>query len=124
MAAMIPIGTLTNSTHCHPRASVSTPPSSTPAAPPEPATAPQAPSALLRSAPSANMVTTIESAAGDRIAAPRPCTAHAPAPQEVGGTTAEEQEPAEGQHVGVDHPLQVLLAEVEVALNRRQSDVD
>jgi hypothetical protein len=41
----------------------------------------------------------------------------------VGGTTAEEQEPAEGQHVGVDHPLQILLAEVEVALDRGQGDV-
>ena len=36
--------------------------------------APQMPSALLRSAPSANMFITIDSAAGSTIAAPRPCT--------------------------------------------------
>jgi hypothetical protein len=76
-AAPSPIGTFTHSTHSHPSVSVSTPPRSTPAAPPLPATAPHTPSALLRSAPSLNVVVTIESAAGDRIAAPRPCTARA-----------------------------------------------
>ena len=76
-AAATPIGTLTNSTHSQLSASVSTPPSRTPAAPPEPATAPQTPSALLRSAPSANVVVTSDSAAGDSSAAPRPCTARA-----------------------------------------------
>ena len=45
-------GTFTQRTHSQPRPSVSTPPSRTPAAPPEPATAPHAPSALFRSAPS------------------------------------------------------------------------
>ena len=53
------------------------PPSRTPAAPPEPATAPQTPSALLRSAPSRKVVVTIESAAGEMIAAPRPWAARA-----------------------------------------------
>ncbi|OJU83561.1 MAG: hypothetical protein BGO11_04925 [Solirubrobacterales bacterium 70-9] len=57
--------------------SVSTPPSSTPAAPPEPATAPHTPSALLRSAPSLKVTATIERAAGERIAAPSPWTARA-----------------------------------------------
>ena len=76
-AATIPIGTFTHSTHSQPAYSVSTPPSRTPAAPPEPATAPQAPSALLRSAPSEKVVVTIESAAGERSAAPRPWTARA-----------------------------------------------
>ena len=71
------IGVFTNSTHSQPRYSVSTPPSSTPAAPPEPATAPHTPSALLRSAPSANVFVTIDSAAGDTIAAPRPWNARA-----------------------------------------------
>jgi hypothetical protein len=51
------------------------PPSRTPAAPPAPATAPQTPSALLRSAPSLKIVVTIESAAGEMIAAPSPCAA-------------------------------------------------
>ena len=53
------------------------PPSRTPAAPPAPATAPQTPSALLRSEPSRNVVVTIESAAGEMIAAPRPWAARA-----------------------------------------------
>ena len=35
--------------------------------------APQMPSALFRSAPSANMFITIDSAAGSTIAAPSPC---------------------------------------------------
>src|SRR5256714_492059 len=76
-AAIRPIGTLTHSTHCQPSPSVSTPPSSTPAAPPLPATAPHTPSALVRSGPSRNGVVTIDRAAGERMAAPSPCTARA-----------------------------------------------
>src|SRR4051794_29920430 len=57
--------------------SVRPPPSSTPAAPPLPATAPHTPRALLRSEPSRNVVVTIDRAAGERSAAPRPCTARA-----------------------------------------------
>ena len=76
-AAAMPIGTLTNSTHSQPAHSVSMPPSSTPAAPPEPATAPQTPSALLRSAPSSKISVTSDRAAGDSSAAPRPWTARA-----------------------------------------------
>ena len=53
------------------------PPSSTPTAAPLPPIAPQIPSALFRSEPSSNVVVMIESAAGERIAAPRPCTARA-----------------------------------------------
>src|SRR4029077_1156918 len=49
------------------------PPSSTPTAPPLPATAPQIPSARLRSRPSSKVVVRIDSAAGDIMAAPRPC---------------------------------------------------
>ena len=37
----------------------------------------QTPSALVRSAPSLKVVVTIDSAAGDTIAAPRPCSARA-----------------------------------------------
>ncbi len=70
-------GTFTHSTHSQPRPSVRIPPKSTPAAPPAPATAPQAPSALLRSAPSRKVVVTIDSAAGEMIAAPRPWAARA-----------------------------------------------
>src|SRR5918994_3986107 len=76
-AAAMPTGTLTNSTHSQPAHSVSMPPSRTPTAPPEPATAPQTPIALLRSEPSANSTVTSESAAGESSAAPRPWTARA-----------------------------------------------
>ena len=76
-AAANPIGTLTNSTQRQLRPLVRIPPRSTPAAPPAPATAPQTPSARLRSAPSAKVVVIIDSAAGETIAAPRPCTARA-----------------------------------------------
>jgi len=52
--------------------SVSVPPSSTPIAAPAPPTAPQTPSARVRSRPSLKAVMMIDSAAGDSIAAPRP----------------------------------------------------
>src|SRR3954468_1023561 len=73
----MPIGTLTNSTHSQPAHWVSMPPSSTPAAPPEPATAPHTPMAVLRSRPSAKRTVTSEKAAGESSAAPRPWTARA-----------------------------------------------
>ncbi len=73
----IPTGTLTKKIHSHPRYSVSRPPASTPTAAPEPPTAPQMPSALLRSAPSVKVVDTIDRPAGVTSAAPRPCTARA-----------------------------------------------
>jgi hypothetical protein len=76
-AAAMPIGVFTNSTHSQPAHSVSMPPASTPTAPPEPATAPQTASALLRSAPSANVVVRMARAAGEISAAPSPCTARA-----------------------------------------------
>jgi hypothetical protein len=116
------------------------PPSSTPAAPPAPAIAPQMPSALLRSAPSVNVVVTIASAAGERAdeesgARREPAgergggeqrhagDEHLAAAEQVGGAAAEEQEAAEGQRVGVDDPLQVVLGEVQRVLDRRQRDV-
>src|SRR3954465_13642673 len=76
-AAAMPIGTLTKRTHSQPAHWVSMPPNSTPAAPPEPETAPQTPIALLRSEPSRKRTVTNESAAGETIAAPRPWTARA-----------------------------------------------
>ena len=57
---------------------VSAPPSSTPAAPPLPETAPQIPSAKLRSLPSGNVVVRIDSAAGETSAAPSPWRARKP----------------------------------------------
>ena len=75
--AIAATGTFTQRTHSQPSPSVRMPPSRTPAAPAEPATAPQAPRALLRSAPSLNRVVTMERAAGETNAAPRPCAARA-----------------------------------------------
>ena len=47
----------------------------------------------------------------------------APAPEQVGRPSREEQEAAEGDRVGADHPLQVLPREVECLADRRQRDV-
>jgi hypothetical protein len=46
-----------------------------------------------------------------------------PATQQVGHAAAEEQEAAEGQHVGVDDPGEVLLGEVQPLADRGQGDV-
>src|SRR5207245_6489715 len=69
-----PTGTLMKKIHDQLSPLVSAPPSSTPAAPPLPEAAPQIPSARLRSRPSRKVVVRIESAAGDKSAAPRPCS--------------------------------------------------
>ena len=61
---MIPTGTLTKKIHGHESVSTRMPPRSRPTAPPPTAIAAQTPSAFVRSAPSANVVVTIESAAG------------------------------------------------------------
>src|ERR1700694_1828184 len=74
MSTVRPTGTFTQKIHSQPRYFVRMPPIRTPAAAPLPATAPHAPSALLRSLPSVKVVEMIESAAGVTIAAPRPCT--------------------------------------------------
>ena len=47
----------------------------------------------------------------------------APSPDEVAEPSGEEQQAAEGDEERVDDPGQVGLAEVEVALDRRQRDV-
>ena len=77
-AAAIPIGRLTKKTHRHESVSVSSPPRIRPTAPPPAAIALQIPSAFVRSRPSAKVVITIESAAGETSAAPRPCNARPP----------------------------------------------
>src|SRR5918912_1195938 len=107
---------------------VRSPPAISPTVAPKAPSAPQIPSALLRSAPSANMFITVDSAAGSMIAAPSPWTAprrdqerfagrqraaqrrgreHAEpqhqdpaAAEQVGGKTAQQQEAAERQRVG------------------------
>ena len=68
---------MTKKIHDQLSSSVSTPPSRTPAAAPKPPTAPQTPSAMLRSRPSMNVVERMESAAGEMRAAPRPCNVRA-----------------------------------------------
>jgi len=40
-----------------------------------------------------------------------------PAPEEVGRTSTEQQEPAEDECIGADDPLQVLLREAQVELD-------
>ena len=60
--------------YSHPAYRVSSPPVIRPNVAPDAAMAPHRPSALLRSAPSANMFITIDSAAGSTTAAPNPCT--------------------------------------------------
>src|SRR5437773_7771643 len=74
----MPTGTLMKNTHDQLRYEVRKPPSSTPAAPPEPEAAPQMPSARLRSRPSANVVMRIERPAGANSAPPSPCRARNP----------------------------------------------
>ena len=75
---MMPIGRLMKKTQRHESVSVSRPPRSRPTAPPPAAIALQIPSACVRSLPSANVVVTIDRAAGETSAAPRPCSARPP----------------------------------------------
>ena len=49
---------------------------------------------------------------------------HSSPSQQVGQPPAEQQEAAEGEHVGVDDPGQALLREVEALADRRQRHVD
>ncbi len=55
---------------------------------------------------------------------PQPDEEDAPATEQVGGTPPEQEEAPEDECVGADHPLQVLLREPEVDLDRGKSDVD
>ena len=127
------------------------PPRSTPAAAPKPPTAPQTPSAMFRSRPSAKVVIRIASAAGEIVAAPRPWMRasadqrglgprepaeeradrerdqadheDAAAAEQVRGPAAKQQEAAEDERVRGDDPLQVGLREAEIRLDRRKGDV-
>src|SRR5919106_1107516 len=110
-AAATPIGTLTNRTHSHPAHSVSTPPRSTPAAPPEPATAPQI--ALSETAEQRRRGE--EDEADDE---------HAPATEEIGEAPTEKQKTAERQRVRVDDPGEIVLRELERGADGGQGDVD
>ena len=68
------------------------PPSRTPAAAPLPETAPQTPSATLRSRPSAKVVVRIDSAAGASSAPPRPWVA-----RKVISEPADQAKPASSE---------------------------
>ena len=48
---------------------------------------------------------------------------HPPPPEQVPGAAAEQQQPAVGDQVARQHPLQVLRREAQVAADRRQGDV-
>ena len=150
-AAAMPIGRLMKKTQRQESVSVSRPPSTRPTAPPPAAIALQMPSAFVRSAPSAKVVVTIERAAGETSAAPRPCSARPPTStpddvaiplierrdgeddhagdeeplpsEQVGRAAAEQEEAAEDERVRVDDPLQARRAEVQAVLDRRQGDV-
>ena len=52
------------------------------------------------------------------------CDEEPAAPEQVGEPAAEQERAAEEDRVGGDHPLQALLAEVQVGLDRGQCDVD
>ncbi|MDH6553054.1 hypothetical protein M2162_007151 [Streptomyces sp. SAI-041] len=71
------MGTLTNSTHRQFSHSTSTPPASSPIAPPPAETAAKTPKARLRSGPSRNVVLTRERAVGEAMAPPTPWRARA-----------------------------------------------
>ena len=116
-----------------------------------PASAPQTPSAMLRSRPAGNVTVSSASAAGESSAAPMPwigatamsiartgCEAarersggeqpeadqeHAAAAEDVAHPAAEQQQAAERERVAVDHPLQAFGAEAEVGLDGGQRDV-
>ena len=45
-------------------------------------------------------------------------------PTQVAEPSRQQQQAAEGDHVGVDDPGQLALAEAEIVLDRRQGDVD
>src|SRR5450755_1363292 len=77
LAMKMPIGTFTKSTHRHEAHDVNMPPASKPRAAPEPETAANTPNARLRSSPSSKFVVINESAVGDAIAPPTPCSARA-----------------------------------------------
>ena len=116
-----------------------------------PETAPQTPSARLRSVPWLNVVVRMDSPAGAIIAAPAPWASRAPIsmpalaarppaseqaansvvpasqqpppPEQVGGPAAEQQQPPVGDQVAGQDPLQVLHREAQVTADRGQGDV-
>ena len=147
----MPTGTFTRKIQCHEKSPVSTPPSSTPTAPPPDITKPKTPIALARSPGSVNSPMIRASATAETLAPASPCTArpttrndalgarpqtaeaivkddHAAeedplVAEQVAEPAREQQEAAEGEQVGVDHPGQRGLREAEVGADRGQRDV-
>src|SRR5215813_9181949 len=140
-SAARPAGMLMKKIHRQPGPSTSGPPISHAAAAPMPP--PQIPSALFRSDPSAKVVEMIESAVGVMIAAPAPWTTRAarsaagdqasphmsdaavknrtPAmntrrhPSRSAARPPEQEQAAEGEGIGAQHPWQILLREAQAA---------
>ena len=136
--------------HSQPRPSTRTPPISQAVVAPKPPSAPQIPSALLRSAPSANSdgddrqrgrrhdrgPDPLEGAGADqRLVRPgEPAEkrsereqTHAdhedpPPPEQVGGPPAEQEQAGERERIGAHHPLQPSRREAEILLDRGESD--
>ena len=77
MHTRTPIGRFTRKIQCQSSTSVSTPPSSTPIAPPPEATNPVIPIAFARSAGSVKSVITSDRPTAEATAPPTPCTARA-----------------------------------------------
>src|SRR5215510_3539987 len=114
-----PAGMLMKNTPCQPNAAVTGPPSSSPAVAPTPPMPPQIPSALLRSGPSGNTVSRIDSAVGAMIAAETPCTTRAPS-----SAAAEQQQATKTQQVTTHHPLHATGGKPQVPGDLRQGDVN
>ena len=152
MTAITEKMTLTYRHHRQDRYSVSTPPSSSPMAPPAPAMAPKIPKALPRSAGLVKVTVSVDRAAGASMAPNAPWIARrneqhgevrGAAPPSAEATAkptmpmisirlrpirsaksaAQQQQSAEGQRVGGHHPLPVRIGEPQVMLGRRQRDV-
>ncbi len=153
-APAIPIPANSRLTYRHHRQlrySVSAPPSSRPTAAPEPASAPNTPNALPRSAGSVNVVASSDSAAGARMAPKRALDGacgdqHAEAlsgaaesggdskpgeaaeerplaPEQIRQPAAEQEQRAEAQRVRRHHPLAVGVGEVQGRLRVGKRDV-
>lgn len=150
-APMTPIGTLMKKIQRQPGPSVSRPPRVTPATAARPLSAPQAPSALLRAAPSSKLLVSRLSAAVAMNAAPRPWAPRAPIsiaafcetpasreepanrsrpvcsirrrPRVSASLLGQQQEAAEEHAVGRDHVLESGGGDVELVLDGRQGDV-
>ena len=141
---------MTKKIHSQPNAEVSTPPTSGPIATAPPIVAPQTPNAMPRSLPW-NACAISASEVANIIAPPMPCKPrarfsnsgvvgeaaeqrgdgedaeadheHPPPPEQVGERAGRQQQRGERQRVGVDDPLQVGEAGVQVALDVGQRDV-